>query len=59
MTQFDPSWTLPSRRHDHPLAWYVTTASEFIIDARHLPRDQQALLHRAGLIPYVHADRQA
>jgi hypothetical protein len=59
MTQFDPSWTLPSRLHDHPLAWYVTTASGFIVDARNLPRDQQALLHRAGLIPYVHADGQA
>jgi hypothetical protein len=59
MSRFDPKWCLPSRLHDHPLAWLVETGQGFIIDARNLPKDQQAMLHQAGLIPYVHADRQA
>ena len=59
MSQFDPRWALPSRLHDHPTAWLVETGTGFIWDARCLPRDHQVLLHRAGLIPYVHADRQS
>jgi hypothetical protein len=59
MSQFDPHWCLPSRLHDHPMAWLVRTGTGFIVDARRLPRDQQVLLQLAGLIPYVHADVEA
>jgi hypothetical protein len=59
MSQFDPHWCLPSRLHDHPMAWLVQTGTGFIVDARRLPRDQQVLLQLAGLIPYVHADVEA
>jgi hypothetical protein len=56
MHQLGFEWSLPSRLRDHPTAWLVQTGSGFIIDARHLTRDEQALLHQRRLIPYVHAD---
>jgi len=37
MSQFDPHWSLPSRLHDHPVAWMVETPQGFILDARGLP----------------------
>jgi hypothetical protein len=57
MSQLDPQWLLPSRVHDHPIVWMVQTPQGFIMDARELPREVQVALHRAGVIPYVHADR--
>ena len=56
MNWMDLDWCLPSRLHDHPMAWMVYTDNGMIIDARSLAREDQVLLHRAGLIPYVHAD---
>ncbi|MGB5732929.1 MAG: hypothetical protein WBM40_00595 [Thiohalocapsa sp.] len=58
MGMFDPDWTLPSRLADNPRVWLVAIDG-FVLDARSLKRDQQALLHAAGLIPFVHADRKA
>ena len=56
--QMDAEWSLPSRLHDHPTAWMVQTPEGFILDARSLKREVQVALHRAGVIPYVHADRE-
>jgi len=58
MGMFDPDWTLPSRLADNPRVWLVAIDG-FVLDARSLKRDQQSLLHAAGLIPFVHADRKA
>jgi hypothetical protein len=58
MGMFDPDWTLPSRLADNPRVWLVAIDG-FVLDARSLKRDQQALLHAAGLIPFVHADQKA
>ena len=58
MHQLGIEWSLPSRLHDHPMAWLVQTGSGFIVDARQLAREEQVQLHRLGLIPYVHADRE-
>jgi hypothetical protein len=58
MGLFAPDWTLPSRLADNPKVWMVSIDG-FILDARSLKRDQQAWLHTAGLIPFIHADRKA
>lgn len=58
MGMFDPYWTLPSRLADNPMVWMVSIDG-FVLDARSLRRDDQVLLHEAGLIPFVHADRGA
>ena len=39
------------------MAWMVLTDNGMMIDARSLGREDQVLLHQAGLIPYVHADQ--
>jgi hypothetical protein len=57
MNWMDLEWCLPSRLHDHPMAWMVFTDNGMMIDARSLAREDQVLLHQAGLIPYVHADQ--
>jgi hypothetical protein len=57
MGMFDPDWTLPSRLADNPRVWLVSV-NGFVLDARSLEREQQALLHAAGLIPFIHADRK-
>jgi hypothetical protein len=59
MSWLDLEWCLPSRLHEHPMAWMVFTDNGMMIDARQLQREDQALLHQAGLIPYIHADRAA
>lgn len=58
MGPFDPDWTLPSRLADNPRAWMVSIDG-FLLDARSLEREQQAVLHSAGLIPFIHADYKA
>jgi hypothetical protein len=50
-------WCLPTRVPEHPMAWMVITEIGLMIDARQLPREKQAMLFDAGLIPFVHADR--
>jgi hypothetical protein len=57
MGWMDLEWCLPSRLHDQPMAWMVFTDNGMMIDARSLAREDQVLLHQAGLIPYVHADQ--
>ena len=57
MHSFDPDWTLPSRLANNPMVWTVSI-NGFALDARALERDQAALRHAAGLIPFVHADQE-
>lgn len=57
MSQMDLDWCLPSLLAEHPMAWMVITDNGIMIDARSLAREDQVLLHQAGLIPYVHADQ--
>jgi hypothetical protein len=59
MSWLDLEWCLPSRLHEHPAAWMVFTDNGMLVDARQLERQDQEDLHRAGLIPYIHADRAA
>jgi hypothetical protein len=55
--QLDPSWTLPSRLDDNPMAWMLEV-NGFMMDVRHAPRDVQELAFNKGLIPYIPADRR-
>jgi Domain of unknown function (DUF6398) len=50
--QFDPRWTLPSRRDDNPIIGMIEV-NGFVVDARHLRREIQEEASRKGLIPYV------
>jgi len=59
MSWLDLEWCLASRLHEHPVAWMVFTDNGMLIDARQLEREEQEELYRAGLIPYIHADRAA
>lgn len=47
-----PTWTLPSRMDDNPMAWMISV-NGFIIDARAAPREIQELAYAKGLIPYL------
>ena len=52
----DPRWTFPGRMDEDPIAWMISIDG-FIVDARHLKREFQEQVFRAGLIPYIPADR--
>ena len=56
MSQFDATWFLPSRMEESSLAWLIEF-NGFIVDARSLPREIQALAYQKKLIPYIPADR--
>ncbi len=56
MSQFDTTWTLPSRMDSNPLIWMLEV-NGFLIDVRHAPREVQAIAFQKGLIPYIPADR--
>ena len=58
ISMFDPEWTLPSRIGDNPLIWMFENERGILFDARHAPREIQARLFNAGLIPFIPADRQ-
>lgn len=52
MSILDPTWTLPSRMDDNPMAWMITV-NGFVVDARALPEEIQAIAYEKGLIPYL------
>lgn len=54
----DPTWSLPSRLADNPLVWMAQLSNGLIIDLRYAPRKLQEEAYRAGLIPYIPADRE-
>ena len=56
MSQFDTTWTLPSRMDSNPSIWMLEV-NGFLIDVRHAPREVQAIAFQKGLIPYIPADR--
>ena len=56
MRQFDPGWTVPSQMNDNPIIWKIGF-NGFVVDARHLPREIQAIAYEKGLIPYIPADQ--
>jgi len=56
MNQFDYRWYLPSRIESSSMVWNITY-NGFIVDARMLSRDIQAVAYEKGLLPYVHADK--
>lgn len=49
-SQFDTEFCLPSRLATHPSAWYIEL-NGFVVDARALPADLLAEVHRRGLVP--------
>jgi len=53
---FDPTWTLPSRMDDNPMAWMLEV-NGFLMDVRHAPREVQKIAFEKGLIPYIPAER--
>ena len=56
MSRFEPDWMLPSRMEDNPLIWMLSVDG-FIMDIRQAPRGAQEAAFKAGLIPYIPADR--
>jgi hypothetical protein len=61
MMQMDPNWYRPSKMDENIMAWMViwmVMVDGFIVDARSLPREIQAMAYEKGLIPYIPADRQ-
>jgi hypothetical protein len=52
MTQFDPSWTLPSRIAGNPMVWMVMV-NGLVVDIRDMPRDIQEAAYEQGVIPYI------
>lgn len=52
MVPMDPRWYRPSRMADNLLAWLVMVDG-LTVDARHLSREQQRALARAGHLPFV------
>ncbi len=51
-------WCRPSLIPEHPMAWMIFLNNGMMVDARQLEREEQVILYQAGLIPYVHADRE-
>lgn len=52
MSEFDPTWTLPSRMDANPLIWMLEV-NGYLVDVRHLPLEVQDIAFAKGLIPYV------
>lgn len=57
LMQLDPRWCLPSNMENNPLIWLVPLSNGMIADVRSLPREIQEEAFRAGMIPYIPADR--
>lgn len=57
MYQLDPTWCLPSKLDDNPMAWTIMY-NGFMVDARSLPREIQEIAFLKGLIPYIPADKK-
>jgi hypothetical protein len=57
MSQFDPTWFLPSRMEESMIPWLIEVDG-FIVDIRSLPREIQELAYQKKLIPYIPADRK-
>jgi len=55
MSQLDPTWTLPSRLSENPMAWMITV-NGLIVDARYMPREIQEVAFQKGYIPYLPDD---
>ncbi len=53
---FEPRWTLPSKKESNPRTWIVEV-NGFAIDARYAPRDIQEAAFKKGLIPYIPTDQ--
>lgn len=57
MHRFDHKWCLPNQLNEYSFAWMIML-NGFIVDARTLPRDIQAIAYEKGIIPYIYADMQ-
>ncbi len=57
MSHFDHQWCLPSRLESSTPLWFIMVDG-YVVDARQMPREVQALAYEKGLIPYIPADRQ-
>lgn len=55
MRQMDPSWCLPSKLKENPIAWMISV-NGLIIDARSAPREIQEEAYAKGVIPYIPED---
>jgi len=56
MGQMDPTWTLPSKLQDNPMAWMLMV-NGMIVDIRYADRELQEIAFDKGLIPYIPSDR--
>jgi hypothetical protein len=55
---FDPDFTIPSLQDKNPLTWMIQLSNGMIADIRMAPREVQEQALKAGLIPYIPADRE-
>ncbi len=55
--RLNPDWTLPSRLGVNPLVWKVEV-NGILVDIRQESREKQEEAYRAGLIPWIPADRE-
>lgn len=56
MRQMDPAWTLRSNLDNNPMVWMIMV-NGFIIDARRATYEIQEQAYRAGIIPYIPANK--
>ena len=57
ISQWNPNWMLSNRIEESPLIWMISV-NDFIVDARHLPREIQEEAFDKGLIPYLPEETQ-
>ena len=58
MEPLAPTWTLPSKLADNPLAWTLEV-NGLMIDVRQAPIELQRLAYERGLIPFIPAERES
>jgi hypothetical protein len=56
MRQMAPAWTLRSNLDNNPMVWMIMV-NGFIIDARRATYEIQEQAYRAGIIPYIPANK--
>ena len=56
ISQLDPRWTLSSNMDNNPMVWMIIV-NGFIIDARRATYEIQEQAYKAGIIPYIPANK--
>jgi len=56
MDYFNSEWMLPGRIDSSPMIWIISV-NGLMVDARHMPREDQEIAYEKGLIPYIPGER--